>query len=240
MQAGAALLVTAAGWLLLALLYDFYFDLNDDVLMKDLLCGRYTGVPEACNIQMLYPLPLLISGGYRLLGRLGGGLSGLDLYGALLLFLQALSAAVMIFCVLRAASGGQARRVLWKLAACAVFLLPFLAMMLYHLVYVQYTVTCAMLGAAAALLFLTAGLPEPGPCGESGGGALRYSLLFLRRCMPAVLLVWTGYLLRTEMMLLLLPLILLAALLGLMRRAAGWKGSAGRVRVAGGRRAVLH
>lgn len=34
----------------------FYYDLNDDVLIKDILSGAYTGRPEAHNIQMLYPL----------------------------------------------------------------------------------------------------------------------------------------------------------------------------------------
>ena len=28
---------------------DLYFDLNDDVLMKDILSGAYTGVPEGHN-----------------------------------------------------------------------------------------------------------------------------------------------------------------------------------------------
>ena len=28
---------------------DYFFDLNDDVLMKDLLSGAYSGAPEAHN-----------------------------------------------------------------------------------------------------------------------------------------------------------------------------------------------
>ena len=40
---------------------DYFFDLNDDVLMKDLLSGSYTGSPSAHNIQMLYPISLFIS-----------------------------------------------------------------------------------------------------------------------------------------------------------------------------------
>ncbi len=61
-----------ASLLLLALLlfagirYDYYFDLNDDVMMKDTLSGVYTGVPEGHNIQMLYPLSFLLSLLYRI------------------------------------------------------------------------------------------------------------------------------------------------------------------------------
>ena len=32
--------------------FDYYYDLNDDVLMKDILAGVYTGIPEGHNIQM--------------------------------------------------------------------------------------------------------------------------------------------------------------------------------------------
>ena len=42
----------------LACRFDYYYDLNDDVLMKEILSGNYTGVPEGHNIQMLW----LISG----------------------------------------------------------------------------------------------------------------------------------------------------------------------------------
>lgn len=55
----AAAIVTAAVWFLLSVLWDFYFDMNDDVLMKDILSGIYTGVPEALNIQMLAPVSFL-------------------------------------------------------------------------------------------------------------------------------------------------------------------------------------
>ena len=34
--------------------FDYYYDLNDDGLMKDILAGAYTGTPEGHNIQMLW------------------------------------------------------------------------------------------------------------------------------------------------------------------------------------------
>ena len=50
--------ILAFAWLLLLLLfvgirYDYYYDLNDDVTIKDLMAGVYTGEPEGHNIQGL-------------------------------------------------------------------------------------------------------------------------------------------------------------------------------------------
>ena len=42
--------------LLFAYLFDFYYDLNDDTMIKDILSGAYTGRPSGFCIQMLYPL----------------------------------------------------------------------------------------------------------------------------------------------------------------------------------------
>ena len=38
------------------LAWDYYFDLNDDVLIRDILSGVYTGEPEALTAQLLWPL----------------------------------------------------------------------------------------------------------------------------------------------------------------------------------------
>ena len=53
-----------------ALRFDYYYDLNDDVLMKDILAGVYTGTPEGHNIQMLWPVSAFISLFYRMIGTL--------------------------------------------------------------------------------------------------------------------------------------------------------------------------
>lgn len=51
--------------LIIGSLFDYYYDLNDDGLMKDILAGVYTGTPEGHNIQMLWPVSALISVFYR-------------------------------------------------------------------------------------------------------------------------------------------------------------------------------
>ncbi|MFR6334370.1 MAG: hypothetical protein ACLUOI_40060 [Eisenbergiella sp.] len=54
--------------LLLGLRFDYYYDLNDDVLMKDILSGVYTGAFESRNVQMLFPLSLILSLVCRIFG----------------------------------------------------------------------------------------------------------------------------------------------------------------------------
>ncbi len=69
---------------------DYFFDLNDDVLMKDILSGAYTGVPESHNIQMLYPISLFISVLYRI------GVN-IDWYGIFLCFCQYFCIGAVIY-----------------------------------------------------------------------------------------------------------------------------------------------
>ena len=54
----------AAICLLFAILgagFTFYYDLNDDVLIKDIVSGAYTGNPSAYTNQLLYPIACFIS-----------------------------------------------------------------------------------------------------------------------------------------------------------------------------------
>ncbi|MBP3280301.1 MAG: hypothetical protein J6M44_15245, partial [Butyrivibrio sp.] len=77
----ASAILTLLVILAAAFIGDFYFDLNDDVLMKDILSGAYTGVPEGHNIQMLYPVSAFIALLYRVY-------RGLDWYGIFLCTIQ--------------------------------------------------------------------------------------------------------------------------------------------------------
>ena len=76
-----AVIATLAAMIATGLSGDYFFDLNDDVLIKDILSGAYTGAPEGHNIQMLYPISLFISLFYRL------GVN-IDWYGIFLCGLQ--------------------------------------------------------------------------------------------------------------------------------------------------------
>ena len=62
----AALVFSVLLAVITGLFFDYYFALNDDMLMKDIVAGIYTGTPTGYNIQMLYPLCWAISLLYRL------------------------------------------------------------------------------------------------------------------------------------------------------------------------------
>ncbi len=179
--------------------YDYYYDLNDDVLIKDLMAGVYTGEPEGHNIQVLYPLSLAISLGYRIFPRMPvyGIFLCLCQYGCLWLIME----RSLCFC----------KRTQGKIFLAAAEVTGVCGLFLEHLVFVQYTVTSALLSAAAAFLFLASqgnsafSEEEVVPEGKTVGR-------FIRRNIPSILLAVLSFQLRTEMMGLLLPLLCVAGL----------------------------
>ncbi len=183
-------LIIALGFLVLLAVFvgyrfDYFYDLNDDVLMKDILAGVYTGTPEGHNIQMLWLVSAFISFFYRLA-------RGLPWYG---IFLCACHYGCFFLILKRSLVFCRTR---WgKLAVCLVEGLFFVGVFLEHLIFAQYTVTCTFLGATAAFLFYTTDI------GLSGKE-------FVRENIPAVLLVAVAYLIRSEMLLLVLPMICVA------------------------------
>lgn len=165
--------------------FDYYYDLNDDVLMKDILAGVYTGTPEGHNIQMLWPVSAVISLFYRVAGKLpwyGLFLCGCH-FGCFFLIINRSLAFVRTFW------GKIIIAVMEGALICSLFL--------NHLIYAQYTVTCTLLGAAAAFLFYTTDISFP-------------AKEFIKKNIPAVLLVSAAYLIRSEMLLLVLPMICVA------------------------------
>ncbi len=177
------ILLVIVGWK-----YDYYFDLNDDVLMKDILAGVYTGVPQGHNIQMLWPISALISLFYRI-GR------NLPCYGWFLCVCQYASVGMVVcrslsFCTKR-----------WtKVLLLGLEEILTLGLLLNQLVCVQYTVTCTMLAAAAAFLFVTTDVALP--AGK-----------FIKKNIGVILLVVLAFWIRSEMLLLVTPLICVAGVL---------------------------
>lgn len=165
--------------------YDYYYDLNDDVVIKDLMAGVYTGQPEGHNIQVLYPLSLAVSLVYRMFPKMPvyGIFLCLCQYGCLWLMVK----RSLCFCK------GIGQKVFLAGAEGAVICGLFLG----HLVFVQYTVTSALLSAAAAFLFVTSKRES------TARGFLKENIL-------GIFLAVLSFQLRTEMMELLLPLICVA------------------------------
>ena len=184
------------------LAWDYYYDLNDDVLIRDILSGVYTGEPEALTAQLLWPLGALLAGLYRLL-------PGLPVFGAFLWLCQAGS----VFLILRrsllwleARAGCPSCPVWKKLLLCFLETLIAAVCLLYHLVFVQYTVTAGLLAAAAVFYFLTVPRNLAVPRNLTVPGKEESAVSFWLRCLPAALLFWLAFCLRSEMGLLLLPL----------------------------------
>ena len=197
--AAAACLLTACVWAFLSLRLDFWFDINDDVMMKDILSGAYTGTPSSRNIQMLWPVSAFISLWYRAVRRI-------DWYGVFLLVCQFGSiAAVLSRALRRAWEDGQDRsRRMWTALAAGAVLAAGLSLLWPHLVFVQYTITTGMLCCAALFLLMTADLPGD----DAGAHVVRRVFAAACREKGAVLLIWLAFFIRTEMTLLMLPLVL--------------------------------
>lgn len=177
-----ALLAVLILGLLIGVFFDYYYDLNDDVLMKDILAGVYTGVPEGHNIQMLWPVSAFISLLYRIAGSLPW--YGLFLCGCHFGCIFLITKRAVFLC----------RKLSGKLAVALTAGCFFGSFFLEHLIYAQYTVTCTLLGATAAFLFYT-------------GDSNRKPAAYIRNNVLAIALVWIAYLIRSEMLLLILPMI---------------------------------
>ncbi len=169
--------LTLAVILLAGILGDYYFDLNDDVLMKDILAGVYTGTPTGHNIQMLYPISAFVSALYRIY-------RGLDWYGIFLCFCQ-------YFCVFlimeRALDMNESR--LYRIYVATGIFFFMLGAVGAHFLFVQYTFTCGLLSATAVFLVMT-----------HTDGEKRDLVL-------AAILIITAFLIRSEMLLLTLPIV---------------------------------
>ncbi|MFI3199924.1 MAG: hypothetical protein R3Y54_00175 [Eubacteriales bacterium] len=169
----------------LASAFDFYYDINDDVLIHDILSGNYTGTPEGCNIQILYPLGMLIAFGYKIVREVpwfGLFVCGCQ-FGCFYLFLDR---------ILTYGKSRLQRGVLWLLGG------SFFLVFQYHtLVMVQYTVVAGVLVSTAIFLFMTT--PKVSNWKE---------MLWWNRV--SIVLLVVGFCLREEMTLLLLPILCVA------------------------------
>ncbi len=167
--------------------FDFYYDLNDDVLIKDIVSGDYTGTPDAHSIQMLYPVSLLISLFYKVIPVLPW--QGIFLCGA----------HGLCFYLIAKRSLSFLKNVRSKVFLLLVESVLILTLFLWELVMVQYTVTAALLAASACFLVLTS--EKKDKVSE-----------FWKEHTVAILLVILAFNIRSEMLLLMCPFIALTGI----------------------------
>ena len=180
MKKNEDLVFTLLGLLVLGLWigfrYDYYFDLNDDVLMKDILAGVYTGTPEGHNIQMLWSVSAFISLLYRMAPQL-------PCYGLFLCACQYGSIGLVMH-----RSLSFCKNLLGKGLLVLTEVILVMGLLLTPLVSVQYTITCTMLASSAAFLFFTTDITLPAKA-------------FIKKNIGTVLLVVLAFLIRSEMLL---------------------------------------
>ncbi len=164
-----------------AVCFDFYYDLNDDTLIKDVISGAYSGAPSGYCVQLLYPLSWLISLIYR-------AVPDFAWYGLFLCVCQ-FGAAVLIACRLASLFKSVKQRVF----ALLIELLVLFGLFFREIVILQYSVTAGfcMVGA----IFWVATSPQKGKRGES---------------IPWVFLTLLAFSIRTEVCLMLSPFLLMA------------------------------
>lgn len=123
--------------------FSFFYDINDDVAMRNVAAGVITGSPDAHLIHIKYIWGLVIRGLYATV-------PGFDWYGIGMTGLVSLSLAVLLYRGLVMERGW-----LWKLVYVCGILLVFTWLGLKHLVCFQWTVTAGMIGGAGLFLFVT-------------------------------------------------------------------------------------
>ncbi len=203
--AGAAVL-----WAALAIVFDFYHDLNDDVMIKDILSGIYTGIPDAHNNQMLYPVSILIAGLYRLTDRVAwfGLIELICMAGSFVIIAGRILGLIMGWADGAADGKEQDERyggtALMAGVTCIIFMIiVFTGLMLWELVNIQYTVVAGMLTVAAAIWLYTGDpVDSHKENGETGRTTYREMSLFVKRNIPAILLTVIAFNFRSEMVLL--------------------------------------
>ena len=171
----------------LAYFFDYYYELNDDYFIKNILSGVYSGTPSAHSIQMLYPLSFILSTLYRLNRKIAwfGLFLNLCQFGCIALITE----RILSFLTKR-----------WTKAITlcveTIFVATFL---LRELVFVQYTFTCTLLAATAAFLLYTS---KPADTVKQ----------MIKNNVISIVLAVIAFNVRSEMLLLLLPLICVTGL----------------------------
>lgn len=182
-----SLLVVLGVYALGAYFFDFFYDLNDDMVIKDILAGVYSGVPDGHTNQMLYPLGFVISCFYRLLPNV-------PVFGIFL-------CTCFGICFWMISYGVQSffKSVKVKAIITVLFIGIFSSLMLWELVYVQYSVVCGVLAGTACFWFYIT------PINSSVKEYWKWNI-------PTLLLVWLAFNVRSEMLLLTTPFIATAGI----------------------------
>ena len=138
-----AVLITIAYFIFVYRMIPLYYEINDDVAMRNVAAGVITGEPDAHLIFVKYILGLFISGMYRFF-------PGWDWYGIVMIGIMLFSAAVILYRGLV-----EEKTFFWKFIYTVITLSLFTCVGLKHIVAFQWTMVAAFAGAAGIFLFYT-------------------------------------------------------------------------------------
>lgn len=162
--------------------FDYYYELNDDVLMKDILSGMYDGTPSGYNIQMQWPLSAFVALLYKICPCV-------PWYGLLLLIFQYGSLVIIADRLIK-----NIQNIGIKILTSLSVTILLASCMLIHFSVIQYTVTVSLMaGAAIGILAVADEKKNPKE--------------FLISNIPTVIILFLGFMLRSEMMLLMMPFV---------------------------------
>ena len=167
--------------------FRYFYDLNDDVLIKDILSGAYKGHPSPMNNQILFPLSFLICIFYRFV-------PALPWYG---LFLMLFQYASIVIIVDRSLELFLPRKRWLRIVISVSESALLLSVMLSHIFNLQYTYTVAMMAGAAIMWILAA-------------DSFVTPKEFIKANTPAIVILIIAFNLRSEMLLLMMPFVCLA------------------------------
>lgn len=128
----------------------FVYAIADDVIMRDIASGAFTGTPDGHLIFVKYALVLAISCMYT-------WNSSVDWYGFFMTGVIFLSLAAVIY---RGLSGQRSLK--WKAVYAGITLGIFGCGMLFHIAQFEWTVSAAAAGAGALYLYVTMRTDENG------------------------------------------------------------------------------
>ena len=127
----------------LSVTFDFYYDLNDDTAIKDIISGTYTGIPSGYCIQMLYPLSFILAVCYR-------AIPAIPWYGLFLCVCQYAVFALIADRLIR-----LMKNKIQMVIALAFEVLIILGLCFRQVVIIQYSVTSGICMTGAIFLFIT-------------------------------------------------------------------------------------
>lgn len=175
--------------IVIALCTDLYYDMNDDIMLKEIISGQFTGKPSGYAIYILYPL----AAGLALLSKLCPIVSWFGVFLVASIMVSAYFVLVRCWQIIPKLTG--------KLLASALLVLAFTGMALYPSLFVQYSFVAAMLSGSGGMLLITA------------DGSLKKKE-FLINNIPAIILIILGFMFRWQMVVLIGPMIIIAGLTG--------------------------